>query len=55
MPEHVETLAESGENIKSLVNEIVSSGVPLNRIIIGKATFVILIITLTNFEVSYCL
>lgn len=35
VPEHLETIAESGEQIKSLVNDIVKSGVPLNRIIIG--------------------
>lgn len=35
VPEHIETLTESGEQIKSLVNDILKSGVPLNRIIIG--------------------
>lgn len=35
VPEHVETLNESGEYIKSLVNDLVNSGIPSNRIIIG--------------------
>lgn len=36
MPEHDESLAEIGEEVKLLVNNIVNSGVPLNRIIIGN-------------------
>ncbi|CAG9761984.1 unnamed protein product [Ceutorhynchus assimilis] len=34
-PEHIETLQEIGANLKSLVNDIVNTGVPLNRIMIG--------------------
>ncbi|XP_066139560.1 lysophospholipase-like protein 1 isoform X2 [Euwallacea fornicatus] len=35
VPEHTETLNDAGEQIKLLVDDIVASGVPLNRIIIG--------------------
>ncbi|XP_066254939.1 lysophospholipase-like protein 1 [Euwallacea similis] len=35
VPEHIETLNDAGEQIKLLVDDIVASGVPLNRIIIG--------------------
>lgn len=35
VPEHIETLTEIGESVTSLVNDIVDSGVPLNKIIIG--------------------
>ncbi|XP_076252598.1 lysophospholipase-like protein 1 isoform X1 [Rhynchophorus ferrugineus] len=35
VPEHVESLTNIGNNIKSLVEDIIKSGIPLNRIIIG--------------------
>ncbi|XP_030763560.1 lysophospholipase-like protein 1 [Sitophilus oryzae] len=35
VPEHIETLTDIGSSIKTLVNDIVQSGVPLHRIIIG--------------------
>ncbi|KAL1494001.1 hypothetical protein ABEB36_009676 [Hypothenemus hampei] len=35
VPEHTETLTETGEDIKQLINDIVNTGVPLNRIVIG--------------------
>ncbi|XP_050299211.1 lysophospholipase-like protein 1 [Anthonomus grandis grandis] len=35
VPEHAETLLEVGEQMKILINDIVNTGVPLNRIIVG--------------------
>jgi len=39
VPEHTETLNEIGEEVKNLVNDITSTGVPLNRIVIGIFNF----------------
>nr|CAH7749458.1 unnamed protein product [Callosobruchus chinensis] len=43
VPEHIETLESIGKEMKSLIDKVVDSGVPLNRIVVGRVFIIIII------------